>query len=97
VVVPFIGGYDDVAGKTLKLNHITDPNLRPLDELFRDHFFQCVLGMKGEDELSWDREEEFDDEIDLSKDIWSENRVKNTWSMNCLADCTVFRSHMSWM
>jgi hypothetical protein len=80
VVVPFIGGYDDVAGKTLKLDHITDPNLRPLDGLFRDHFLQCVLSMKDvvlgimdEDE---DYEEAFDDEIDLSKDIWSGKQGK---------------------
>ncbi|KAF8344762.1 hypothetical protein F5887DRAFT_885956, partial [Amanita rubescens] len=76
VVVPLIGGCDDVAGKTLKLDHITDPNLRPLDELFRDYFLQCLLGMKGEDELSWDYEEAFDDEIDLSKDIWSGKQGK---------------------
>ncbi|KAF8719207.1 hypothetical protein AX14_011341 [Amanita brunnescens Koide BX004] len=57
---------------TLKLDHITDPNLRPLDELFRDHFLQCVLGMMGEDE----DEDAFDDEINLSKDIWSGKQGK---------------------
>ena len=71
MVVPFIGGYDDVAGKTLKLDHITDPNLRPLDELFRDHFLQCVLVRKGERRPSWDYEEAFDDEVELTEDIWS--------------------------
>ncbi|KAF8337655.1 hypothetical protein F5887DRAFT_1137796 [Amanita rubescens] len=77
VVVPVVGGYDDVAGKTLKLDHITDPNLRPLDELFRDHFLQCVLRrMKGEGEPSWDYEEAFDDDVDLSKDIWSGKQGK---------------------
>jgi len=54
VVVPFVP-YEDVAGKILKLDHITDPNLRPLDDLLRDHFYQCVLNkMKGEGEPRWD-------------------------------------------
>jgi len=69
MVVPFIAGYDDVAGKTLKLDYITDPNLRPLDELFRDRFLQCVLKRKKvEYALPWDYE---DDDVDLSNDIWS--------------------------
>ncbi|KAF8318888.1 hypothetical protein F5887DRAFT_1291690 [Amanita rubescens] len=73
VVVPFIAGYDDVAGKTLKLDHITDPNL-PLDELFRDHFLQCVLKRKKvEYELPWDYE---DDDVDMSNDIWSGKQGK---------------------
>jgi hypothetical protein len=77
VVVPFIAGYDDVAGKTLKLDHITDPNLRPLDELFRDHFLQCVLKrMKVGYELPWDYEEALDDDVDLSNDIWSGKKGK---------------------
>jgi len=42
VITAFEGDYEDVAGKVLKLDHI-DVNFRPLDELFRDHFFQCVL------------------------------------------------------
>src|ERR1700733_2507166 len=42
-VIPFVPGYNDIAGNILKLDHIADPNLRPLDELLRDHFFQCVL------------------------------------------------------
>ena len=77
MVVPFICGYDDVAGKTLKLDHITDPNLRPLDELFRDHFLQCVLyRTKSEHEPSWD-EEASDDDVDLSDDIWSGEQSKD--------------------
>ncbi|KAG6371195.1 hypothetical protein JVT61DRAFT_9818 [Boletus reticuloceps] len=40
VVIPFVPGYDDIAGKVLKLDHIIDHNLRPLDDLFRDHFFR---------------------------------------------------------
>ena len=77
MVVPFIGGFNDVAGKTLKLDHITDPNLRPLDELFHDHFLQCVLHRtKSEHEPSWDDEEASDDEVDLSDDIWSGEQSK---------------------
>ncbi|KAF8652277.1 hypothetical protein AX14_008425, partial [Amanita brunnescens Koide BX004] len=82
VVVPFIGGYGDVAGKTLKLDHITDPNLRPLDELFRDHFLQCVLKLVKIEREPWDYEEAFDDEevldddMDLSNSIWSGKQGK---------------------
>jgi hypothetical protein len=72
VVIPFIDGYGDIAGKTLKLDHITDPNIRPLDELLRDHFLQGVLkNMKGAGEPNWDYEDAFDDgRIDMSRDIW---------------------------
>jgi hypothetical protein len=72
VVIPFVPGYDDIAGKVLKLDHITDHNLRPLDELFRDHFLQGVLkNMKGEGEPTWDHEDALGDGIDLSRrDIW---------------------------
>ncbi|KAG5733249.1 hypothetical protein E4T56_gene20861 [Termitomyces sp. T112] len=73
VIVPFVGGYDNVAGKTLKLDHITDPSIRPLDELFRDHFFQAVLKkMKGAGERSWDYEDALGDgHMDLSRsDVW---------------------------
>jgi hypothetical protein len=49
--------YDDIAGKVLHLDHIQDPNIRPLDELFRDQFLQCVLkNMKGAAEPTWDYE-----------------------------------------
>jgi hypothetical protein len=57
-VIPFVPGYNDIAGNILKLDHIADPNLRPLDELLRDHFFQCVLkNMKGAGEPTWDYED----------------------------------------
>lgn len=73
VVVPFVAGYDDIAGKILKLDHIQNPNHRPLDELFRDHFLQCVLkNMKGAAEPDWDHEEAFGDgSVDLSQEIWA--------------------------
>ncbi|KAG6880199.1 hypothetical protein C0992_003863 [Termitomyces sp. T32_za158] len=73
IIIPFVPGYEDVAGKVLLLNHITDPTIRPLDELFRDHFFQAVLrNMKGAGEPSWDYEDALGDGMmDLSRtDIW---------------------------
>ncbi|KAH9164219.1 hypothetical protein EDB89DRAFT_2078143 [Lactarius sanguifluus] len=73
VVIPFVPGYDDIAGKILKLDHITDNNLRPLDDLFRDHFLQGVLkNMKGAGEPTWDHEDALGDGMmNLSRrDIW---------------------------
>ncbi|OBZ79901.1 hypothetical protein A0H81_01457 [Grifola frondosa] len=73
IVIPFVAGYDDIAGKILKLDHITDPTIRPLDDLLRDHFLQCVLkNMKGAGEPNWDYEDALDDgSMDLSRsDIW---------------------------
>lgn len=58
VVIPFVPGYEDLAGKVLKLGHITDHNLRPLDDLFRDHFLHGVLkNMKGPGEPTWDHDD----------------------------------------
>ncbi|KAF8531012.1 hypothetical protein JB92DRAFT_3139171 [Gautieria morchelliformis] len=73
VVIPFIAGYDDIAGKTLKLDHINDCNICPLDELLKDHFLQGVLKhMKGAGEPTWDYEEAFDGgRVDLSNNVWS--------------------------
>ena len=76
VVIPFVPGYDDIAGKILKLDHITDYNLRPLDDLFRDHFRQAMLkNMKGAGEPTWDYEDALGDGMmDLSRrDIWGGN------------------------
>lgn len=73
IVVPFVPGYDDIAGRVLQLDHIQDSNLRPLDVLFRDHFLQAVLkNMKGAGEPSWDFEDALGDgSMDLSRqDIW---------------------------
>jgi len=54
-VIPFVPGYDDIAGNVLKLDHIADSNLHPLDDLLCDHFLQCVLkNMKGTGEPTWD-------------------------------------------
>lgn len=72
-VIPFIEGYEDIAGRVLKLNHIQDHNLCPLNELLRDHFHQAVLkNVKGIAEPTWDYENAFGDgSMDLSRqDIW---------------------------
>jgi len=76
-VIPFIPGFDDIAGNVLKLDHIADPNLRPLDDLFRDHFLQGVLkNMKGAGEPTWDYEDALGGGMmDLSRlDIWGGQR-----------------------
>jgi len=73
IVIPFVAGYDDIAGKVLKLDHIEDPNLRPLDDLLRDHFLQGVLkNMKGAGEPTWDYEDALGGGgMDLSRlDVW---------------------------
>ncbi|KIM78629.1 hypothetical protein PILCRDRAFT_824264 [Piloderma croceum F 1598] len=72
VTIPFVGGYKDIAGKILKLDHIADPNLRPLDELLRDHFRQGVLkNMKGAGEPTWDYEIALGGgRMDLSSNLW---------------------------
>jgi len=76
-VIPFVPGFDDIAGNVLKLDHIVDPDLRPLDDLFRDHFLQGVLkNMKGAGEPTWDYEDALGGGMmDLSRlDIWGGQR-----------------------
>ncbi|KAF5378523.1 hypothetical protein D9615_007056 [Tricholomella constricta] len=71
-ITGFVNGLDHVHGLTLHLDHIVDPTIRPLDELFRDHFLQGVLKhMKGV-EPTWDYEGVFSDGgFDLSRqEIW---------------------------
>jgi len=57
----------------LQIDHIADPTIRPLDELFCDHFLQGVLKhMKGAGEPTWDNEDAFGDGgFNLSrKEVW---------------------------
>jgi hypothetical protein len=73
VIIAFVPGYNNIAGEVLKLNHISYYNLRPLDDIFRDHFLQGVLkNMKGAGEPTWDYEDALGGGmIDLSRrDIW---------------------------
>ena len=45
-------------GLYLQLDHIEDPTLLPLDELFTDHFIQALLKhMKGAGEVGWTNED----------------------------------------
>ena len=41
-ITAFTNGNVDINGLNLQLDHIQDPTLRPLDELFTDHFFHAV-------------------------------------------------------
>ncbi|KAH9032547.1 hypothetical protein EDB84DRAFT_1561942 [Lactarius hengduanensis] len=60
-ITAFTNGNADVNDLYLKLDHIQDPTLRPLDELFTDHFMQGIFKhMKGAGEVSWSYED-FDD------------------------------------
>ncbi|KIJ13060.1 hypothetical protein PAXINDRAFT_117504 [Paxillus involutus ATCC 200175] len=73
IVIAFVPGYEDIVGRTLMLDHIADPNLRPLDDLFRDHFTQGVLkNMKAAAEPAWDYEDALGGGMmDLSRqDLW---------------------------
>ena len=71
----------------LKLDHIIDRNLRPLDDLFRDHSLQGVLkNMKVTGEPSWDYEDVLAGRmVDLSRsDIWDlefemAHRLRSLW------------------
>jgi len=78
VIIPFTAGYDDIAGKVFKLDRIQDRKHCPLDELFRDHFLQCVLkNMKGAEGPTWDHEDAFGDRlVDLSRDVWASESGK---------------------
>jgi hypothetical protein len=58
-----------------------DPHIRPLDILFRDHFFKCILkNVKGATgEPTWDYELDAlgDGGFDLSRhDIWGDAEGK---------------------
>lgn len=78
-ITAFINGLDDVHGLVLHLDHIADLTIRPLDELFRDHFLQGVLKyIKGAGEPTWDHEDVFGDGgFDLSRqEVWGSTEGK---------------------
>ncbi|KAF8909017.1 hypothetical protein CPB84DRAFT_1650153, partial [Gymnopilus junonius] len=54
-ITAFTNSNADINGlHHLQLDHIQDPTLRPLDELFIDHFIQGILKhVKGTWELEW--------------------------------------------
>ena len=53
-------GLDGIVGRVLRLDHIADPTMRPLDELLRDHFRQGLLKhVKGAGERQWNYAQTF--------------------------------------
>ncbi|KAM6490763.1 hypothetical protein JOM56_005131 [Amanita muscaria] len=90
-ITAFTNGNADINGLHLQLDHIQDPTLRPLDELFTDHFMQGVYKhMRGTGELEWTYEE-YDDvfgsgSFDLSnRKIWGTRQGKERFEL-ALAD-----------
>lgn len=88
-ITAFTNGNADINGKYLRLDHIQDPTLRPLDELFIDHFKQGLLKhMKGPGEPAWsyeDCEDAFGD-LNLSNmNIWGTREGKERLEL-ALAD-----------
>lgn len=60
-ITAFTNGNADINGLYLQLDHIQDPTLRPLDDLFTDHFMQGIFKyMKGTGEVGWTYED-YDD------------------------------------
>lgn len=87
----FTNGNADINGRYLRLDHIQDPTLRPLDELFTDHFMQGLFKhMKGAGESAWSYED-YDDafgdrSFNLSKmNIWGTREGKERLEL-ALAD-----------
>ncbi|GJJ16142.1 hypothetical protein Clacol_010422 [Clathrus columnatus] len=57
-ITDFIWGNCGISGLHLWLDHIQDSTLRPLDELFTEHFIQCIYRhMKGIGEAGWTDED----------------------------------------
>jgi len=64
-ITAFTNGNEDINGLILQLDHIQDPTLRPLDELFTDHFMQGLfMHMKGAGEPAWTYEDYVDTFVD---------------------------------
>nr|AGK29877.1 FAD-binding protein [Volvariella volvacea] len=81
-ITAFTNGNDDINGLRLHLDHIQDPSLRPLDELFMDHFKQGLLkhtrGVGDEPEWGY---EVYDDilcegSFDMSNTVWETEEGK---------------------
>ena len=89
-ITAFTNGNVDINGLSLQLDHIQDPTLRPLDELFTDHFMQGLFKyMKGIGEPAWtyeDYDDAFGDGSDLSNHkIWGTREGKELFEL-ALAD-----------
>ena len=78
-ITAFVPGLDRIVGRTLLLDHISDPTTRPLDQLLRDHFLQCLLKhVKGSGEQQWDYARTFGiGSFDLSNEaVWGTEEGK---------------------
>ena len=80
----------DINGLSLQLDHIQDPTLRPLDELFAEHFMQGLFKhTKGAGEPAWtyeDYDDAFGDGCNLSNHrIWGTREGKERFEL-ALAD-----------
>lgn len=89
-ITAFTNGNVDINGLSLQLDHIQDPTLRPLDELFTDHFMQGLFKhMKGAGEPAWtyeDYDDAFGDGCHLSNPkIWGTKEGKEGFEL-ALAD-----------
>jgi hypothetical protein len=89
-ITGFTNGNVDINGLSLQLDHIQDPTLRPLDELFTDHFMQGLFKyMKGAGEPAWtyeDYDDAFGDGSNLSNHrIWGTREGKERFEL-ALAD-----------
>ena len=88
-VVAFTNGNADINGLYLLLDHIQDPTLRPIDELFTDHFMQGLFKhVMGTGESAWSYEDCDDafDSFDLSNtNIWGTREGKERLEL-ALAD-----------
>jgi len=90
-ITAFTNGNADINGLHLQLDHIQDPTLRPLDDLFTDHFMQGLFKhMKGAGKVEWTYEgydDAFgDDSVNLSNDkIWGTEEGKRRLEL-ALAD-----------
>lgn len=90
-ITAFTNGNADINGLYLQLDHIQDSTLRPLDELFTDHFMQGLLKhMKGAGDVGWtyeDYDDAFSDgSFNLSNSkIWGTEEGKKLFEV-ALAD-----------
>jgi len=90
-ITAFTNDNADINGRYLELNHIQDPTLRPLDELFTDHFMQGLFKhMKGTSESTWSYDDcdnaSGDGSFDLSNmDVWGTKEGKERLEL-ALAD-----------
>ena len=90
LITAFTNGNADINGLRLNLDHIQDPTLRPLDELFIDHFMQGLFKhMKGAGEEAWtyeDYDDAFGEGCNLSNPkIWGTREGKERFEL-ALAD-----------